>query len=104
MYRIIFRTVFEGKNSIFEGGVRVPAFIYGPKFNIPSGEVHSKFTAHIDWGPTLLSIIDDTTSSHHISSFMNQVDGINFMPSIRKQEDAKERTRFLLHQNVLAPQ
>ena len=101
---IVFWNVFEGKNSIFEGGVRVPAFIYGPNFNVPSGKLHKKFTAHIDWGPTLLSIIDEASSNSHISNFIDDVDGMNFMPSIRKEPQAKERTRFLLHQNVLAPQ
>jgi len=93
-----------GKLTIFEGGLHVPAFIYGPKFNIPIGKLHQPYTAHVDWGPTLLSLADETSESPSGSAFIDDVDGMNLLPSLRDEPNASVRTNFLLHQNVLAPQ
>jgi len=93
-----------GKLTIFEGGIHVPAFIYGPKFNIPVGKLHEPYTAHIDWGPTLLSLADESVESPIESAFIDEVDGMNLLPSLRDEPKASVRTNFLLHQNVLAPQ
>jgi arylsulfatase A len=45
--------IYRGaKFSLFEGGLRVPAFISWPE-RIPENEVRSHFAANIDWFPTL---------------------------------------------------
>jgi arylsulfatase A-like enzyme len=52
-----FNYPFRGaKMSALEGGSRVPAFIYGPKFlKTSSGSTYKKLFHIADWYPTLLS-------------------------------------------------
>ncbi|XP_064621969.1 arylsulfatase B-like [Lineus longissimus] len=45
-----------GKFTLWEGGARVPAFVYGPMLSNP-GRVHSGLFHAVDWFPTLLSAV-----------------------------------------------
>lgn len=42
------------KHTLWEGGVRVPAFLHGPAIGVPAGKVTHRLVAHVDWLPTLL--------------------------------------------------
>jgi arylsulfatase A-like enzyme len=50
-----------GKFSLFEGGIRVPAFISWPK-NFPAGEVRDQFVTGVDWMATIADISDTDVS------------------------------------------
>ena len=45
------------KQSLFEGGLRVPSIVCWPK-NIPAGQVRSAMTTGCDWMPTLCELCD----------------------------------------------
>ena len=51
-----------GKATPLEGGTRVPAFIYGPKFlKKKSGSVHKGLFHIADWYPTFISFAQQTS-------------------------------------------
>ena len=73
-----------GKNSAYEGGLRVPAFIYAPKF-LPSRQVNHRITVN-DILPTLASAANfksfDTTN----------VDGVSQWPFLKQEAAAPANT------------
>lgn len=75
---------FKGhKFSLFEGGIRVPAFISWPA-KIASDQVIDIPCAAMDIYPTLLEIIG-------IESLSNQTDGISILPLLLGKEFNKKR-------------
>ena len=76
------------KTELYEGGIRVPAFLNWPG-NISPGIV--KEPVHVtDWLPTLLNIINHGEVLQNLN-----VDGINILPLIRgEQKETKERTFY----------
>jgi arylsulfatase A-like enzyme len=86
---------FRGqKGTSFEGGVHVPAFIYGSALNLPSvttTKTHFKDLIHVsDVLPTLLGYLGaDTRNSTFISSF--HFDGMNHWNEIISQTSLQRK-------------
>lgn len=74
------------KGSVYEGGIRVPAFIYAPKLFSP--KTVNETLAHIDILPTLLEIENKKEKSHDI-------DGQSFASLLRGETNARFDTRPL---------
>jgi arylsulfatase A-like enzyme len=76
------------KQSVYEGGIRVPAFAYYPKIFRPGHLVHTPL-AHIDLAPTLLEIAGVKTPVSY------KPDGKSFVALARKKGQHEEiRTLF----------
>lgn len=54
----------DGKGSLYEGGIRVPAFWTGP--GVKSGSVYKEPVATIDFLPTLLELADIRLPDHQV--------------------------------------
>jgi len=75
------------KGSNYDGGHRVPCFIYWPDGNITGGISFDKLTAHIDLLPTLL----DACKIENV--FQTEFDGISLLPYLQnKNKTWPERT------------
>lgn len=89
-----------GKFDVFEGGVRVPAFVYSKL--LPDSLVGARFRGlwHVtDWLPTLLAV---ATNSIEIE-IPEGVDGVNQLPFLLDEEKSSEgssaRSEILLGMN-----
>ncbi|MBK3517520.1 arylsulfatase [Carboxylicivirga marina] len=69
------------KGSCYDGGHRVPCFIYWPDGNLKGGLHITDATAHIDLLPTLLATCDIK------NSFDVEFDGINLLPLLNNSEN-----------------
>ncbi len=87
-------TPFRGeKNTNWEGGWRVPAFVRWPG-KIKAGSVSNDIMHHMDWLPTLLAaagapdIKEKLLKGHQAGgkSFKVHLDGYNFLPYLTGQE------------------
>ncbi|TLX74339.1 arylsulfatase [Labilibacter sediminis] len=70
------------KGDCYDGGHRVPCFIYWPDGKITGGKDIKQVTAHIDLLPTLLSACNIK------NTFKTNVDGINLLPYLSGKEDS----------------
>lgn len=95
-------TMFRGeKNTQWEGGYRVPAFIRWPGV-IKPGTVINDIGAHEDMLPTLLAAAGDTTVKNDLlkglkvdsSTYKVHLDGYNLLPAL-KGEAAWPRKEFI---------
>ena len=82
-----------GKATVFEGGVRVPAFIYGPKSLFPQSLDYNGIFHVSDFYPTILKMIgvkDGLGIQNH-----NTLDGINHYDALISP--SKEYPRRSVH-------
>eukprot|EP01083_Nonionella_stella_P008756 25313_1 len=84
-----------GKASSFNGGVKTPAFIYAPNvFKRTSGLVYDGYIHVVDYGPTLLSIVDETdTSEHGMESDINGIDLSGILQHFDEENAGKYKVR-----------
>lgn len=64
-----------GKDSLFEGGIKVPSIISWPG-HLPEGEVRDQLASHVDWFPTIVDLCG-------VSSDNMEVDGRTLVPLIK---------------------
>ena len=95
-------TPFRGeKNTNWEGGYRVPAMIRWPG-KIKPGAISIQVMSHLDWVPTLMAAVGDTTVVADLKkgkrvggdTFKVHLDGYNFLPFLTGQQDAGPRREF----------
>jgi len=94
---------FRGeKNTNWEGGYRVPAFVRWPG-KIEAGSVSNDIMSHLDWLPTLMAaagdsdIIEKLKVGHQAGgkSFKVHLDGYNFLPHLTGEEADGPRKEFI---------
>ena len=74
------------KGSLFEGGVRVDAFIYSPLIaSEHQGKVYTNIMHVSDWFPTIL----DLTGSPYDPDSGNELDGVSHVESWYNGTDSK---------------
>lgn len=83
------------KTSSFEGGIRGPAFVYGPKFFTEAGYTFDGMVHICDWMPTLLSLVDqhasiDEKSEYHssIATDALPMDGVDLSHALSGNHDS----------------
>ena len=95
-------TPFRGeKNTNWEGGYRVPAMVRWPG-NIKPGRISNDVMSHLDWVPTLMAAVGDTTVKADLKkgkrvsgdTFKVHLDGYNFLPFLTGQQDTAPRREF----------
>jgi len=80
------------KMSYFEGGVRVPAFIYSPRLSESvQGTVHNGMMHHVDWLATFVSLAKGEPYKSY-----REGDGMNMWPTLNGMEGAAERQELIL--------
>jgi arylsulfatase A-like enzyme len=77
----------RGKMQLWEGGIRVPAFVRWPGV-IPAGLTTTQVATTLDWTATLLAAGGVTAPASH------PLDGTDLLPVLSGQESARERTIF----------
>ena len=90
------------KNTNWEGGWRVPAFVRWPG-HIPAGSVANGIVCHQDWVPTLLAaagepdIVGKLVEGHTIGdrTFTVHIDGYNMLPYITGEVTESPRDHFV---------
>ena len=94
---------FRGeKNTNWEGGYRVPAFVRWPA-KIKAGSISNEIMSHLDWAPTLLSaagvpqIKGKLLKGHRAGSkrFKAHLDGYDFLPLLTGATPKGPRNEFL---------
>ncbi|RIA45418.1 arylsulfatase [Dichotomicrobium thermohalophilum] len=93
-------TPFRGeKNTNFEGGWRVPAFVRWPG-QIEAGAVTNEIVHHMDWLPTLLAIAGDPNVQEKLRTdgmeaigrdYRVHLDGYNILPLLKGEADESPR-------------
>jgi arylsulfatase A-like enzyme len=94
-------TPFRGeKNTNWEGGWRVPAFVRWPG-KIPSGRVTNEIVHHMDWLPTFAAmagkddikedLLDGYRSSALGRKYKVHLDGYNILPLLTGESEKSER-------------
>lgn len=81
----------EGKQTIFEGGQRVPAIFKWPGV-IPQGVINNRLASSIDLLPTLASITGATLPKQ-------KIDGVDILPLLKGDEQSNPREHFLYYYN-----
>lgn len=79
----------EGKNSVYEGGFRVPCIMAWPK-TIPAGQVCHRMASSIDILPTIAKIVG--TEMPRLT-----IDGISILPLLRGDTAANPRREFYFY-------
>ncbi|MFV1986865.1 MAG: arylsulfatase [Gemmatimonadota bacterium] len=96
-------TPFRGeKNTNWEGGYRVPAFVRWPG-KVAPGSVSNAIMSHLDWVPTLMAavgepnIIEQLKVGHTAGdrTYKVHLDGYNFLPHLTGEEAEGPRREFL---------
>jgi len=86
--RFSYNWPFRGeKFSLFEGGIRVPAFVRWPGL-VPIGGITEQAAVTMDWTATMLA------AGHAKADPGYPLDGNDLMPVIRGSQPAYERTLF----------
>jgi arylsulfatase len=94
-------TPFRGeKNTNWEGGWRVPAFVRWPG-NIPAGRVTNEIVHHMDWLPTFAAaagkddikedLLDGYRSKALGRNYKVHLDGYNILPMLTGESQTSER-------------
>ena len=86
------------KQTLFEGGIRVPAILWGPGRGIPSGRLNRQPGVAMDIAPTMLKFVDPSVG------MAGQIDGIDLAPMILKGQPSPHEHIFwnyLQHRAVL---
>jgi arylsulfatase A-like enzyme len=89
------------KNTNWEGGWRVPAFVRWPK-KIPKGVVLNGIVSHQDWLPTLLAIAGEPSIKEKLlqgytagsKTFKVHIDGYNLLPYLTGESVESPRNFF----------
>lgn len=81
-----------GKNSPWQGGTRVPAFVRWPAGGVPAGAECDALTAHVDLYSTFAEIADTTLSDQ----VQQQIEGRSLLPLLTNP-DAAWADRLLVH-------
>ncbi len=93
---------FRGeKNTNWEGGFRVPAFVRWPN-KIAAGSVSNSVMAHLDWVPTLMAAVGDDgikkklRKGHTLGeqTYKVHLDGYNMLPHLIGEEAQGRRKEF----------
>ena len=79
------------KDSLFEGGIRVPAIISWPG-HLPQGETRNQLAMNIDWFPTIVDLCE-------VSDADMNVDGKSLVPLIK--DNSVESPHDALHFDFL---
>ncbi len=66
------------KQTLFEGGIRVPAILWGPGCGIPAGRKYAQPAAAMDIAPTMLKLAGSATG------MPGQIDGVDLGPAVLK--------------------
>jgi hypothetical protein len=74
------------KHELWEGGVRVPAFVFGA--GVPRGAARRNVVAAVDWWPTLVKLAGGSSSEHA------SLDGVDLWPAVARGDDVRSE---LLH-------
>lgn len=90
------------KNTNWEGGYRVPAFVRWPG-KIEKGSVSNAIMSHLDWVPTLTAVagLPDIKAKllkgHQAGStrFHSHLDGYNFLPHLTGKAENGPRREFM---------
>ena len=89
------------KLSEYEGGHRVPCFVYWPAGGIRGGREVTRLAAHIDLLPTLIDLCGLAPPPH------GKFDGVSLAPLLRNPATAAadwpDRTLFVHNQRVIDP-
>ncbi len=94
---------FRGeKNTNWEGGYRVPAFVRWPGM-VKAGAVSNEIMSHLDWAPTLLAAVGVSNVKQQLlkgyragtKTFKAHLDGYNFLPHLTGQAKQGPRREFL---------
>ncbi len=94
---------FRGeKNTNWEGGYRVPAFVRWPA-KIKAGSVSNEIMSHLDWAPTLLEAAGVSQIKGKLlkgyragtKKFKAHLDGYNFLPLLTGAAQRGPRNEFL---------
>ena len=92
-------TPFRGeKNTNWEGGWRVPAFVRWPG-HIPSGQWTNQIVHHMDWLPTFAAIAGDTDVKERLlkgaklgaRKYKVHLDGYNILPLLTGESETSPR-------------
>jgi arylsulfatase len=95
-------TPFRGeKNTNWEGGWRVPAFLRWPG-KIPAGSVKNGIVSHQDWLPTFLAaagepdVSEKLLDGHEVDGhhFKSHIDGLNMLPYVMGEVEESPRDTF----------
>lgn len=91
------------KDTNWEGAFRVPAFVRWPG-HIKAGAVSNEIFSGLDWFPTLLAAVGDTTVTDRLlkgwapkaggPTFKNHLDGYNQLPYLTGKEPKSAREDF----------
>lgn len=74
------------KHELWEGGVRVPAFVFGA--GVPRGAARRNVVAAVDWWPTLVKLAGGASSADA------SLDGVDLWPAVARGDDVRSE---LLH-------
>ncbi|KAJ8600944.1 hypothetical protein CTAYLR_005080 [Chrysophaeum taylorii] len=79
----------SGKFQYFEGGVRVPAFVYAPEI-LPTTGVYRGLMHHVDWLPTIVAGIagGDVSKTDADDLGIDGVDHWAWIKSVRVEDDS----------------
>ncbi|KAH8045254.1 sulfuric ester hydrolase [Aureococcus anophagefferens] len=67
------------KHELWEGGVRVPAFVFGA--GVPRGAARRNVVAAVDWWPTLVKLAGGSSSADA------SLDGVDLWPAVARGDD-----------------
>jgi arylsulfatase len=89
------------KNTNWEGGYRVPAFVRWPG-HVPAGSVCNEIVSHLDWLPTLLAAAGEPNIKEKLlkghkagkKEFKVHLDGYNMLALFTGKEKAGPRKEF----------
>jgi arylsulfatase A-like enzyme len=73
------------KLQLWEGGIRVPAFVRWPN-TVPAGRTSEQVVTTLDWTATMLAAAGVATGS--------EIDGMNVLPHLRGETGTIERTVY----------
>ena len=75
------------KGTYWEGGIRVPAFIYSKMFENSMGYNYTGLFHVTDWYPTIIHMINELTHNNETNlNYLDELDGINQWNSIINNE------------------
>ena len=89
------------KNTNWEGGYRVPAFVKWPG-KIKGGQVSNRIMSHLDWLPTLMAaagepnVVNELKKGHSFGAknYKVHLDGYNFLPYLTGKTATSPREEF----------